>query len=74
MPGTHLAAFLSAASQTMSDLAPFIFVMVVGFLIGAWGQSARAPIAVIAGLLLIMLAVAGFMLENSSGPTPDVTP
>jgi hypothetical protein len=62
------------ASKTISDLAPYLIVMVTGFLVGAWGQSARAPIAVVAGILLIIFAIAGFFVENGSGPTPDVTP
>ena len=68
MPDSLLAGFVAGASQTASDLAPFIVVMVAGFLVGAWGQSARYPIAVIAGILLIMLAIGGFMIENGSGP------
>ena len=63
---------LIAASKTASDLLPFLIVMVAGFLVGAWGQSARLPIAIVAGILLIMLAVGGFLIENSSGP--DQTP
>lgn len=65
---------LLGASKTVSDLLPFLVVMVTGFLVGAWGQSARAPIAIIAGILLVMLAIGGFLVENSSGPRPDVTP
>ena len=69
-----LAAPLIAASKTVADLMPFLVVLVAGFLVGAWGQSARLPIAVLAGMLLIMLAIGGFFIENGSGPTPDVTP
>ena len=65
---------LLGASKTASDLLPFLVVMVAGFLVGAWGQSARSPIAIIAGILLIIFAISGFFIENSSGPTPDVTP
>jgi hypothetical protein len=68
MPDPLLAGFVVGASQTASDLIPFIVVMAAGFLLGAWGQSARYPIAVIAGILLIMLAIGGFMIENGSGP------
>ena len=60
---------LSAAATTISDLMPYLVVMGVGFLLGAWGQSARVPLAVIAGILLILVAVAGFILDNSSGST-----
>ena len=68
MPDPQLAGFVAGASQTASDLIPFIVVMEAGFLVGAWGQSARFPIAVIAGILLVMLAIGGFMIENGSGP------
>ena len=60
---------LSAAATTISDLVPYLVVMGAGFLLGAWGQSARVPIAVIAGVLLILIAVAGFVIDNSSGST-----
>jgi hypothetical protein len=59
---------LLAASKTLSDLAPFLAVMIAGFLLGAWGQSAKLPLAVLAGIVLIMLAVGGFLIENGSGP------
>ena len=58
---------LSAAATTVSDLVPYLVVMGLGFLVGAWGQAARVPIAVIAGILLILIAIAGFVLDNSSG-------
>lgn len=58
---------LIAAAQTISDLVPYLVVMGLGFLIGAWGQSARVPIAIVAGILLILFAIGGFMLDNSSG-------
>lgn len=60
---------LPAASKTFSDLAPFLIVMVAGFLIGAWGQSAKVPIAVLAGIVLVMIAIGGFLIENGSGPS-----
>ena len=60
---------LAGASKTASDLLPYLVVLVAGFLVGAWGQSARSSIAVVAGILLIMLAIGGFFVENSSGPS-----
>jgi hypothetical protein len=74
MPDLSSAAVLAGASETFTELAPFLAVMAAGFLLGAWGQAARLPIAVICGILLIMLAIGGFLIENGSGPTPDVTP
>ena len=63
---------LTAATNTMSDLLPFLVVMIFGFLVGAWGQASRSAIAVIAGMALIIIAVAGFLAANGSGPVPEV--
>jgi hypothetical protein len=60
------------AATSIQDLLPFLVVMIAGFLVGAWGQASRSVIAVIAGMLLILLAVAGFLADNGSGPIPDV--
>jgi hypothetical protein len=58
---------LFGAATTTSDLVPYLAVLALGFLVGAWGQSAKIPIAVAIGLLLIMGAVGGFILDNNSG-------
>ena len=58
---------LFAVAETMSDLAPYLVLLALGFLVGAWGQSARFPIAVAIGLLLIAAAGGGFIRENDSG-------
>lgn len=63
----NTAAELLAVARTASDLAPYLVVVGLGFLIGAWGQSARVPVAVIAGILLILIGTGGFLLDNSSG-------
>lgn len=63
---------LLAAANSIEDLLPFLAVMLTGFLVGAWGQASRSPIAVIAGMALIILAVLGFLADNGSGPIPDV--
>jgi len=68
---TYLAA-LVAAANSIQDLLPFLVVMITGFLVGAWGQASRSPIAVVAGMVLIMLAVGGFLADNGDGPIPDV--
>ena len=73
MPDLH-AVLVTAASETFSELAPFLVVMAAGFLIGAWGQAARVPLAVLCGILLIMLAIGGFFVENGSGPDQDPNP
>ena len=58
---------LLAIARNLSDLAPYVGVLALGFLIGAWGQSARVPTATLIGLLLIMLAVGAFILEPRLG-------
>ena len=73
MPLSSITAnALLAAANSLGDLLPFLVVMVAGFLVGAWGQASRSPIAVIAGMSLILLAVAGFLGDNGDGPIPDV--
>lgn len=65
-------AMLVAAANSLQDLLPFLIVMITGFLVGAWGQASRSPIAIVAGMALIMLAVGGFLADNGDGPIPDV--
>ncbi|MDQ3572387.1 MAG: hypothetical protein M3383_05940 [Actinomycetota bacterium] len=72
MPVASLLATLPfAASESLSEIVPFLVVLGTGFLVGAWGQAAKAPLAVVAGILLVVLAILGFFLENSSGPSPS---
>jgi len=72
MPDPILAANLPlAASESLSEMVPFLVVLGAGFLVGAWGQAAKAPLAVLAGILLVILAILGFFVENGSGPTPS---
>jgi uncharacterized membrane protein YfbV (UPF0208 family) len=61
------AAAVLAIARNASELAPYLAVLALGFLVGAWGQSARAPAVVVAGLLLILLAVGAFIIEHSGG-------
>ena len=56
-----------AVARNLSDLAPYVGLVGLGFLVGAWGQSARVPLAVIAGLLLIMVGVGAFIIVHASG-------
>jgi hypothetical protein len=68
VPGLeHAAVALTAVARTTADLAPYLIVIGIGFLLGAWGQSARVPVAVIAGILLILIGTGGFVLDNDSG-------
>ena len=58
MPDPILAAILPlAASESLSEMVPFLVVLGAGFLVGAWGQAAKAPLAVLAGILLVILCL-----------------
>lgn len=68
MPPLDLPALIHlAATEGVSGLTPYLVVLASGFLVGAWGQAARAPIAVVAGILLIILAILGMYAEHGSG-------
>jgi hypothetical protein len=66
------AVLVHGVATTMDELLPYLVVMLSGFLVGAWGQASRSIIAIVAGMALILIAVAGFLAENGSGPIPDV--
>jgi hypothetical protein len=57
-----------AQLETLSDLAPYVAILVAGFAIGAWGQAAKVPLAIAIGILLIMVAVVLFQLRVSDFP------
>ena len=57
-----------AEVRTLSDLAPYLGMLVLGFLIGAWGGSARSPFAIALGIALIMLTIVLFQLEVNDLP------
>lgn len=65
--GAIVPGVLTAAATSVSELMPYLVVMGAGFLVGAWGQLARVTVAVLAGLLLILIAVVAFIIDNSSG-------
>jgi hypothetical protein len=52
-----------AALETLSDLAPYVALFAVGFLVAAWGQSAKLPLAVVLGIAIIIGAVLLFQFE-----------
>ncbi len=68
MPGlAQTTPELLAVARTTADLLPFLVVVGAGFALGAWGQSARVPAAVIGGILLILIGTAGFLADNGGG-------
>ena len=58
---------LLAIARSASDLAPYVAVLALGFLVGAWGQSLKAPWLTLAGIVLILLAAGAFVIGHSSG-------
>lgn len=67
LDAVNLYPVVVATATTISDLVPYLVVIGAGFLVGAWGQAARLPIAVVAGILLILMGIGGFIVNNSSG-------
>jgi hypothetical protein len=68
VPGLENAgAQLLAVARTASDLLPYLALLGLGFLIAAWGQSARVRLAIVIGILMILAAAGGFVLGNDSG-------
>jgi hypothetical protein len=63
-PVSYLADLLGAAAQTTSaDLLPYLVVLGAGFLVAAWGKSLGSAIAIVAGLLMVLAAIIGFIVE-----------
>lgn len=62
-----MAPVLIAAATTVSDLVPYLALIGAGFLLGAWGQVARVPLAVVVGIALILVAIVVFVLDNGGG-------
>ena len=61
--------WLSAAGEaSTADLFPYLFVLGLGFVVAAWGKSLGSAIAIIAGLLLILAAIVGFIIEFPTCP------
>ncbi|MEO8092714.1 MAG: hypothetical protein ABI726_08405 [bacterium] len=54
-----------AALETVSDLLPYLALMGAGFLVAAWGQAAKLPLAVAIGIAIIVVAVLLFQFEAS---------
>jgi hypothetical protein len=51
------------AEATSADLFPYLAVLGLGFLVAWWGKSLGSAIGVIAGLLLVLAAIIGFLVE-----------
>jgi hypothetical protein len=63
MSASAAAGLPLAALETLSDLAPYLGLFVAGFLVAAWGQAAKAPLAVVLGIAIIVTAVLLFQFE-----------
>jgi hypothetical protein len=56
-------ALALGALQTLGELAPYVALFGAGFLIAAWGQSAKVPLAVVIGIAFIIAAILLFQFE-----------
>jgi hypothetical protein len=63
-----------AQATTLSELLPYLALMALGFLVGAWGGQMRSPLAVAIGITLIMIAVALFILANTGSGGSGTNP
>ena len=61
-------ALIAAGEASTADLLPYLVVLGLGFLVAAWGKSLGSAIAIIAGLLLILAAIIGFVVEFPTCP------
>jgi hypothetical protein len=57
------AGITLAALETLSDLAPYAALFAAGFLVAAWGQAAKVPLAVVLGITIIVTAILLFQFE-----------
>jgi hypothetical protein len=57
MPAPAFAGLVVAALETLSDLAPYAALFAAGFLVAAWGQAAKVPLAVVLGITIIIGAI-----------------
>ncbi len=59
------------ASFLPHQSGPYIGLLALGFLVGAYGQSARLPLVTFAGILMIIVAAITFEVGSSGGaPVP----
>ena len=70
----HEVAALLGIATNASELAPYIAVLALGFLVAAWGQGAKSPLTVVLGMVLILLAVGAFIVEHSGGGSGSGAP
>jgi hypothetical protein len=65
---------MELASFLPHTTVPYLVLMGIGFLVGAYGHLARFPWLVIAGILIIMASALLFQLELQLLPTPQAPP
>ena len=65
----RLGEVLSAAGEaSTADLFPYLLVLGLGFVVSWWGKSLGSAIVIIAGLLMILAAIIGFIVEFPTCP------
>lgn len=58
------------ASFLPTDTGPYLVLMVIGFVVGAYGHAGRFPWLVAAGILIVLAAAVGFQVAVKVLPQP----
>jgi hypothetical protein len=61
---------MEPASFLPSDTGPYLALMIIGFVVGAYGQAGRFPWLVAAGILIVLAAAVGFQVAVKVLPEP----
>ena len=58
---------MTLASFLPQEGAPYLVLLGIGFLVGAYGQAARLRWITIAGILIVIVAAVAFQVGSSGG-------
>ncbi len=61
---------MELASFLPHESAPYLILLGIGFLVGAYGQAARLRWITIAGILIVVVAAIAFQAGSSGGSSP----
>jgi hypothetical protein len=65
-----IMAAMPPASFLPSDTAPYLVLMIIGFVVGAYGHAGRFPWLVAAGILIVLAAAIAFQVAIQVLPEP----
>ena len=61
---------MQLASFLPHESAPYVVLLGIGFLVGAYGQAARLRWLALAGVLIVIVAAVAFQVGSSGGSAP----